>query len=114
MRELERLLIIALNEQAVNTVVEIMHTLCAEFLEGEDDIAGILFNKYFCKLYPEMQRKYIHTSPFEHHANKLAKKYGIAQPWREISENPWEWEYKGFEQNPHGINQCDMPKLNIA
>lgn len=114
MRQLEKLLIIALNEQAVNTVVEIMHTLCAEAIEGENDIARELFNKYFCKLYPEMQRKYIHTSPFEKHANKLATKYGIARPWREVSKDPWEWEYKGFEHNPHGINHWEMPKLNIA
>ena len=50
MRQLERLLIIALNEQAINTVVEIMHTLCAEFLEGEDDIAGDVQRPILCSL----------------------------------------------------------------
>lgn len=102
MRQEERLLVIALNEVATNTVVEIMHSLCAEYIEGEQDWAGVIFNRYFPQLYPEMQRKYIHTSPFERHANKLAEKYGIAKPWRvKDPEKPWTWEYKGFEQNPH-------------
>ena len=96
----ERLLNIALNENAVNTVVEIMHSLCASYIEGMNDNDGKLFNKYFPKLSSKMLVKYIHTSPFERHANKLAEKYGISKPWKEISENIWEWEYIGFEKNP--------------
>lgn len=100
MRQEERLLIIAHNEQATNTCVEILMSLCADYIEGEQDWAGVIFNRYFSKMYPEVQKKFIHTCPFEKLANKMAKKYGFALPWRETSENPWEWEYKGFERNP--------------
>lgn len=110
MRTEERLLIIAINEIAVNTVVEILHTLAGEYIEGQNETAGIIFNKYFPKLYPEMQKKYIHTSPFERHANKLAEKYNIAKPWREKGQYAFEWEYKGFERNPH-LGYVE-PKLN--
>lgn len=100
MRQEERLLIIAHNEQATNTCVEILMSLCADYIEGEQDWAGVIFSRYFPKMYPEVQKKFIHTCPFEKLANKMAKKYGFALPWRETSENPWEWEYKGFERNP--------------
>ena len=96
----EKLLNVALNENAVNTVVEIMHSLCASYIEGMNDNDGKLFNKYFSKLSPEMIVKYIHTSVFSRHANQLAEKYGISKPWKETSENSWEWEYVGLEKNP--------------
>lgn len=97
----EALLIIAINEAAVNTVTEMMLGLMGEYLEGEIDTSGHLFNKYFPKLNREMQTKIIHQCPWERVANHLANRYNIPEPWRiKDPEKPWTWEYKGFERNP--------------
>ena len=100
MKTEERLLIIAANENAVNTVCEILESLAAEYIEGYQDWAGVIFNRYFPKMNRQIQTQFIHTTVFRKLANKLAVKYDIAKPWREVGEHSFNWEYKGFFQNP--------------
>lgn len=95
----ERLLILAIAENSISVIAEIMNSLLAEFIEGYDDAAGELFNKYFRTLSLEAKKKTLHTCLFEKTANKLARKYSIAEPWKQISE--FKWEYIGTEKNPY-------------
>ena len=108
MRFMERILIVAINEGAINTVSEIMNGFISDYIEGYQDWAGEIFNRYFPKLSREMQTKIIHTCVFEAFANKLARAYDIAEPWRKVGE--FRWEYKGFESNPHMNKEVHLNK----
>lgn len=97
----ERLLVLAIAENSLSVIAEIMNSLLAEFIEGYDDAAGELFNKYFHTLSLEAKQKTLHTCLFEKFANKLARKYNIAEPWKQVGE--FKWEYVGKEKNPYEL-----------
>ena len=95
----EKLLILAIAENAKSVVAEIMNSIMADFLEGENDNARLVFNKFWHVLPLDMKHKVLHTCPFESTANRLAEKNGIAKPWKQVGE--FKWEYIGTEKNPY-------------
>lgn len=95
----EKLLILAIAENAPSVIAEIMNSWLAEYIEGYMDKSGELFNKYFPTLPRNAQEKTIHTCLFESLANKLARKYNFTEPWKQVSE--FKWEYIGKEKNPY-------------
>jgi len=95
----EKLLILAIAENAKSVVAEIMNSIMAEYLEGEMDDARLRFNKFWHILSKDMKHKVLHTCVFEATANSLARKNDIPEPWKQVGE--FKWEYIGTEKNPY-------------
>jgi hypothetical protein len=95
----EKLILLAIADNAKSVVAELMNSLMGEYLEGYNDHAGKLFNTVWKYLTLEMKHKTLHTCPFESVANKLAKENNIPEPWEKIGE--FKWKYIGTEKNPY-------------
>jgi len=97
----EKLLVLAIAEDAPSVVAEIMNSWLAEYIEGCIDKSGELFNKYFHTLPRNAQEKTINTCLFQSFANKLAHKYGFPEPWKQVGEFKYEWVGQG--KNPYEL-----------
>ena len=97
----EKLLVLAIAEDAPSVVAEIMNSWLAEYIEGYIDKSGELFNKYFYTLPRNAQEKTINICLFQSFANKLANKYDFPEPWKQVGEYKWEWVGQG--KNPYEL-----------
>lgn len=90
-KEIKLLLETAIAECAVKTSAKLFNMLAGEYIEGNCDDAGNIFNELFPKASLEIKIKFVYTTPFRSTANKIATSYGIQKPWIETSDKPWEW-----------------------
>jgi len=102
----EKLLILAVAEDAPSVIAEIMNSWLGEYIEGYMDKSGELFNKYFHTLPRNAQEKTINTCLFESFANKLARKYNFPEPWKLVGKyecGKYKWEWIGQGKNPYEL-----------
>jgi len=97
----EKILILAIAEDASSVAAEIMNSWLGEYIEGYMDKSGELFSKYFHILPRNAQEKTINTCLFESFANELARKYNFPEPWKQVGEYKWEWIGQG--KNPYEL-----------
>ena len=98
---IRELLDTAIHENAKKTVAFLMNSLIADYIEGQDEQAGKLYNEYLRHINRETIYWIANTCVFESYANKLAKLHGFTEPYEEVKK--YHWKYVGPEKDPRNI-----------
>lgn len=87
----ETIIQIALRHNEIHSLSYAMNYLIADYIEGENDSAKDLFNKYFiCKLTKPQQQQVINDCVFEYFAIKLANRFNLIHPYKKVGEHEYE------------------------
>lgn len=76
----------------------IMQSLASQYLEGEDEVAGKVFNATWGLLPSEGKLFVINHMVFESCANSLATQNNLPLPYEKIGD--FEWKYVGQFEDP--------------
>lgn len=98
---MRELLDTAIRENAEKTIAFLMNSLIADYIEGQDEQAGKLYNEYLTKVSRDIIYWIANTCVFERYANKLAKTYSFIEPYEEVEK--YHWKYVGPEKDPRNI-----------